>query len=181
MKVHVETDRIVLREIKEDDVEEMFALDSNPEVHRYLGNRPINNRDEARKIISHIRRQYVEFGIGRWALIEKSSNSFAGWAGLKWETGLRADAYYDLGYRLKQEYWGRGLATEAAFESLRYGFEKMNPQKIGAAAHIENKVSNRILRKLGFKHLGDFTYEESRCHWYELENRNWNSASTDLP
>src|SRR5690606_32498264 len=100
MKTYLETDRLILREIVSKDVDGMFELDSDHEVHKYLGNNPVKNKEEARKNIDFIRQQYIENKIGRWAVVERSSNQFIGWAGLKLikETINNHIDYYDLGY-----------------------------------------------------------------------------------
>lgn len=75
-----------------------------------------------------IRQQYIDNGIGRWAIIEKKTNDFIGWTGLKFVTDLTNNHkhYNDLGYRLRKKYWGKGIATETAFASLSYAFDKLN-------------------------------------------------------
>ena len=87
MKYHLETDRLIIREIRDTDLEGIFELDSNTEVHKYLGNNPIKTQEEAKKIIKFIRSQYIERGIGRFALIEKKSDEFIGWSGFKLNKG----------------------------------------------------------------------------------------------
>ena len=89
MKFYLETERLILREIQENDIESMFELDSNSQVHQYLGNNPITTKDQAIKNISFIREQYKERGIGRFAAIEKQSGKFIGWSGLKLNQGER--------------------------------------------------------------------------------------------
>lgn len=83
MKIILETERLILRQLVPSDDIGMFELDSNPEVHKYLGNKPVTNIEECRSIIESVQKQYLENGIGRWAMIEKSSGNFTGWTGLK--------------------------------------------------------------------------------------------------
>lgn len=174
MKIFIETERLILREIVEADLEGMYALDADPDVHTYLGNQPIRTREQAKHIIRHIRQQYVDNGIGRWAIIDKKTNDFIGWSGLKYETGLRSSLnYYDLGYRLRKEYWGKGIATETAIESIRYGFTKMNLKEIGAAANIHHVASNKILKKVGLKFIDTFEYDGEPHNWYNLKRSDW--------
>ena len=176
MKVFIETERLILREIEESDIQGMFQLESDPLVQKYLGNNPVKTIEEAQAIIQHIRKQYRENGIGRWAVIEKSTNEFIGWSGLKLEKNLRKEFhYYDLGYRFRKEFWGKGIATETAVESLKYGFNQMNLKEIGAAAHPENIASNKILQKVGLKLIDHFEYVGVTHNWYNLEKSTWNS------
>lgn len=101
MKIFIETERLILREILPSDDKALFELDSDPEVHRYLG-KPIHQIKEAQATIDAVRQQYIDFGIGRWAMIEKSTGDFMGWTGLKFVTQMRNGHtnYYDLGYRM---------------------------------------------------------------------------------
>ncbi len=178
MKILAETERLILREIEPEDVEGLFALDSDPEVHRYLGHQTLKTRDEAAAVIRFIRQQYVEHGIGRWAVVERESNNFLGWSGLKLVTEPMNNhtMFYDIGYRIIRNYWGRGYATESAVAALRYGFEEMKLSIIYAAAHGRNEASNHILKKLGLTFVEEFDYHDTRCNWYALERSTWRQA-----
>jgi len=174
MKVHIETERLIIRDLENYDIKGIFELDSDLDVHEYLGKNPIKTMEEAEQVIDHIRNQYVENGIGRWAVIDKKTKDFIGWTGLKYEQGLRKDfSYYDLGYRLKKKYWGNGIATETAIESLKYGFEKLNLKEIGAAADIQHVASNKILKKIGLKFIETFNYEGVPHNWYNIKKTEW--------
>lgn len=169
----IETKRLFLRPITADDAQDFFELDSNPKVHLFLGNKPVKKIEESEAMIANILEQYETNGLGRLAIIEKSTNEFMGWAGLKYEENLRKEFnYYDLGYRLKEQFWGKGFATEAAFASLEYGFKDLKLKEIGAAAGFNHIASNTILKKIGLKPSGTFTYEGELCNWYLLQNPN---------
>jgi ribosomal-protein-alanine N-acetyltransferase len=172
MKVIFETERLIFREIAEADDSDMYELDADPEVQRYLGNKPITTLQEAQQNIAFIRNQYAENGIGRWAVVEKGTNSFIGWAGFKLirvETNRRIN-YYDLGYRLMPRYWGKGYATEIAKSCVSYGFQTMKLGKITAIADANNRASQAVLEKAGFNLLEQFSYEGLPHFWFEIEN-----------
>ncbi len=175
MKIFVETERLILREILPTDIEGMFELDSDPEVHRYLGNKPVISREQIKEVINFVRRQYIDFGIGRWAIIDKGTNDFIGWSGLKFVTDLTngLQNYYDLGYRLIGKFWGQGIATEAAIASLDYAFSKLNIEEVYASASCENIASNKILAKVGLNLVESFYYEEIKCNWYKLDKKEY--------
>lgn len=171
MKIFTETDRFILREILPTDIEGMFELDSDPEVHKYLGNKPVTSKNQIVDIINFIRQQYIDNGIGRWAIIDKKTNDFIGWTGLKFITDLTNNHknYYDLGYRLRKKYWGKGIATETAFASLSYAFNKLNINEVYAIAACENNGSNKILNKIGFKFIETFNFNEVKHNWYKIK------------
>ena len=174
MRIYVDTGRLILREIVESDVDGIFELDSDPEVHRYLGNKPIKSIREAQETIKHIRDQYEENGIGRWAVIEKMTNEFIGWTGLKYEEDVRTEMnYYDIGYRFKKKFWGKGIATETAIASLNYGFRELNLKEIYGGAHVENIASNKVLQKVGLKYIETFEYDGEPHNWYRIDRKDW--------
>ena len=174
MKIFIETERFLLREILTTDVQGMYELDSDPEVHKYLGNKPVKTIQEVEQTIQYIRTQYQENGIGRWAIVEKSTDEFVGWSGLKLEKQLRKGfQYYDLGYRLKRKYWGRGIATETAVASLKYGFRALQLDEICAAADIENIGSNKVLTKVGLQFVETFEFDGAMHNWYKMEKKDW--------
>ncbi|MGN6803652.1 MAG: GNAT family N-acetyltransferase [Ginsengibacter sp.] len=171
MKIFAETERFILREILPTDVEGFFEMDSDPEVHRYLGNKPVKSRAQVVEIIEFIRQQYIDHGIGRWAIVDKENNDFIGWTGLKFITELTNNHkyYYDLGYRLLRKYWGKGIATETALASLNYAFREMKLDEVIGIADYENVASNNVLKKAGLKFIECFDYEGTPHNWYRID------------
>ncbi len=172
MKTFAETERLFLREILPTDDMAMFELDSNPEVHTYLGNKPVKSIDESRQLIEYIRQQYISNGIGRWAVIEKQTGTFIGWSGLKYITEPVNNHihYYDLGYRFIQKYWGKGYAFESARASVAYGFNVMHVKEIYGMAHINNNASQNVLSKVGMHYIEQFTWQGEPMYWYKISN-----------
>lgn len=181
MKIFIETERLLLREIHESDIDDLFELDSDPEVHRFLGNRPVKDKQDVTDIIKSIRDQYVHNGIGRWAVIERNTGDFIGWSGLKFVREIinQHRDFHDIGYRLKRKFWGNGYATESAIASLQFGFNQLNLDEIYAAANIENEASNRILKKIGLTLLEKFTYDGAIHNWYRMKKGEWAIKRSD--
>lgn len=175
MKIFAETERLILREILQSDLDGMFELDSDPEVHKYLGNKTVSDKNQITEVINFIRQQYIDNGIGRWAVIDKRTDAFIGWSGLKFVTELTNGHknYYDLGYRLIRKYWGKGIATETALLSLDYAFNELKIDEVYAAASCENLASNKILQKIGMSFIETFNYEDIKCNWYKIERKNY--------
>jgi RimJ/RimL family protein N-acetyltransferase len=175
MLIFAETERFILREFLPDDIEGLFDMDADPEVHRYLGNNPISTKEEAKEIIDFIRDQYITNGVGRWAIIDKTNNEFAGWTGFKLVREIinNHSNFYDLGYRLRKKYWGQGVATETGNASLQYGFEKMKMDIVYAMANCDNAGSNNVLKKLGFRVSGSFILDNIPHYWYILPKTLW--------
>jgi len=164
-----------------EDVDPFFEMDSDPEVHKYLGTRPVENRDQIVETINYVRQQYIDSGIGRWAIVDKSTNQFIGWTGFKLVNYIMNNRtnYYDLGYRLIRKYWGQGYATETAQASLHYGFETLNLDEIIATVHCENAASNAVVGKLGFTFCETFYAHELKHNWYKIDKNNWKDRLND--
>ncbi|WP_298237683.1 GNAT family N-acetyltransferase [uncultured Algibacter sp.] len=178
MTFYLETERLIMRDLLESDIQGIFELDSNPDVHKYLGNNPIKTLKQAKDSIKFVRSQYKERHIGRFATIEKSSGNFIGWSGIKLNTGNKEVLgtkrdFYDIGYRFIPRYWGKGYATESAIAVLNFGFNKLNIETMCGAAETGNIASNKILQKIGLKYIEQFPYEDEMINWYELKKENY--------
>lgn len=176
----IETPRLILRELTDTDKEGMWELDSDPEVHRYLGNTPITSKEEAAKVIRFIRDQYEALGIGRFAVIEKSSGDFVGWSGLKLmkENCNGHIDFYDLGYRLSQRFWGKGYATESAVAWRDHAFKVLNTDCLYGMTHFENKASQHVLEKTGLTFKNKFYQDNILHHWYEMTSQEWQNLKS---
>jgi ribosomal-protein-alanine N-acetyltransferase len=171
MKIFAETERLILRELLPEDAIGMFEMDGDPEVHLFLGNKPVLSIEQSKADIEFIRKQYLDNGIGRWAVIEKENNHFIGWAGLKLmtETCNNHSNYYDLGYRFSKRFWGKGYATETAIATRDYGFKELNLDEIIGIADINNLGSIHVLEKTGLKKVSIFDYHGVNHHWMRVE------------
>ncbi len=180
MKFYIETPRLILRDINIEDVEGLYRLDSNPLVHKYLGNQTISKIEEAEYAVKFIREQYDSNGIGRWATIEKESGAFIGWSGLKYLTEEENGHinFFDVGYRLIPEFWGKGYATEACKAALKFGFSEFNMDKIVGTANELNLASIRVLSKCGLVYKNQFMWKDIRCNWMEIEREAFEKQST---
>ena len=174
MKLPIFTERLMLRKLTNEDVDNIFLLDSNPEVMKYVGVPPTTEKGESARMLENIINQYQNNGTGRLAVIEKETSQFIGWSGIKLLTdevnGFKN--VYELGYRFLPEFWGKGYATESALACLDLGFNQLNADKIYAYADVQHQSSNHILTKLGFENKGTFLDKGDVCNWYELEKIN---------
>lgn len=164
------TARLYLRKINEIDTEDLFEMDADPAVHRFIENQPVHNRSQLTPVIAMLSRQYLEYGIARWAVVDKETHECIGWAGLKYfpDTFNKHQGFYELGYRFKRKHWGKGYATEASEAVIKYGFQELGLHTIYAITHPENKASINVLKKLGFSFIEVFDYDGDPTNWFEL-------------
>lgn len=175
MNLILETERLILRPLDITDAEAMFTMDNNPNVHKYLWQKPTLELSETIKIIEMVQKQYVENKIGRFATILKDSGEFIGWTGIKFVNDHVENGntnFYDYGYRLNEKFWNKGYATEASKAWLDYGFDQMNIQIMNAYTHAQNAASNHILQKVGFHFIEEYLDLEGVVwKWWQLENK----------
>ena len=148
MNIVIETERLLLREITQDDKEGLFRLHSDPMVQKYTGDPLVESLEEMEQAIQTRISDYGKYGYGRWATFLKNGMHFIGWAGLAYLPEFDA---IDLGYRFLPEYWGLGIATEASRAILSHGFDTLKLRKVVAIAMKENKASIRVMEKVGME------------------------------
>jgi RimJ/RimL family protein N-acetyltransferase len=160
MHITLETPRLILRQFAEDDVDNLFDLNSDPEVMRYLtGGRP-TPRDE-------IRDQTIPFHLGvydrldrlgTWAAESPATGEFLGW--FHFRPGHESDlSNIDLGYRLRRSAWHQGYATEGSRALIDRGFTDLGVERVFAHTMTVNAASRRVLEKCGLTLVRTFSYE----------------------
>ncbi|MBL7944006.1 MAG: GNAT family N-acetyltransferase [Flavobacteriales bacterium] len=151
----LETERTYMREMTVHDAENAFVLNSDPEVIKYTGDAPFESVEAARVFLENYD-HYRKFGFGRWAVINKSDESFMGWCGLKYTAELDE---FDVGFRFLRMYWNRGFATETAKACIGLGFERFQMKEIVGRSMKENYGSIRVLEKCGMTYSGEFDFD----------------------
>jgi len=174
MKIQLESSRLLYRPFEMSDAQDLFSMDANPIVHKYLWQKPTLHIDESLQIIDYLLKQYNENGIGRYATILKETGGFIGWTGIKYindhvENGQTN--FYDYGYRLNEPFWNKGYATEATTFWLDHGFKTKKITTMNAYTHAENGASNHILEKAGFQEMETYYNDDYIAwKWWQFEN-----------
>ena len=158
----LETSRLVLRAIEQRDCADLYhhfaTLRSSPHwnlQHRNLG--------EAGKHIEIIRAQYMEKRIIWWALATREKDRVIGSCSLY---DFAGKSRAEIGYWLSREFQGRGMATEAVREVVKYGFTTMRLHRIQTACHPHNLAAVKVTKKAGFQEEGILReYEPGREGW----------------
>ena len=167
MNIILETNRLLLRTFTPEDASLIYELNLDPEVTRYTGD-PVRDISHAKEILEQvILPQYALYNHGRWAVHIKDGLEFIGWCGLKNRPERNE---IDLGYRFLKTAWGKGYALEAAFACIKYGFEKLNLQRIVGRAMPDNIGSLRVLEKCGMTYITDEIVDDHPAKTYEILN-----------
>lgn len=142
------TDRLRLRRWTAADVEPFAAVNADPEVMRHLGG--VLTRAETVAMVDRMEAHWEEHGFGLWATELLDTGELIGFVGLAVPLFLpEVLPAVEVGWRLGRGHWGAGLATEAARESLRYGFGELGLDRIVSVYTPANVASGRVMAKLG--------------------------------
>ena len=150
MRVILETPRLALRQFTEDDVDNLFTLNSDPEVMRYLTGGRATPREEIRdQIIPFHLAVYGQFDrLGTWAAESTATGEFLGW--FHFRPGPGADVTnIDLGYRLRRAAWNMGYATEGSRALITMGFTSLGVARVFGHTMTANTASRRVMEKCG--------------------------------
>jgi len=147
----VETDRLLLRPWRPDDIEPLAALFADPDVWRFPFGRGLTREESERFLDRHIHHRDTH-GFGMWAAELKGENELVGFVGLAVPAWLPVVLpAVEIGYRLHPAHWGRGLATEAARATLGHGFDVLRLDRIIGIFMPGNVASGRVMTKLGMR------------------------------
>jgi ribosomal-protein-alanine N-acetyltransferase len=147
MKI-LETQRLLLRHPVLDDLADLFAFYSDPEVVKYIPDAP-RSYEETREELEWFMNGHPKFPeLGLWATVYKETGQFIGRCGLlPWTIDGQHEV--EVAFGLSKAYWGRGLATEAARAIVQYGFERLHLSRLICLIDHDNHGSIRVATKLG--------------------------------
>jgi RimJ/RimL family protein N-acetyltransferase len=144
---HLRTQRLTLRRWQESDLAPFAALNCDPEVMRYFPN--TLDRAQSAEMIERIEKSFNENALGLWAVEECGSGAFIGFVGL---SRPKFEAHFtpcvEVGWRLAQQFWGKGYAMEAAQAALKDGFERLALTEIVSFTSKLNQRSIRVMERL---------------------------------
>ncbi len=154
----LETERLILRKMVLNDAEAVFAYASNSEVSRYTLWETHRSIEDSRAFLEFATQKYENGGEPDWGIVYRGNGCLVGACGLvNWEA---EHARAEVGFVLSREYWGRGLMSEAVRAILRFGFERMNLNRIEARCIAENAASARVMEKAGMVYEGTLRQRE---------------------
>lgn len=167
------TDRLVLRMLREEDLDEYAAMAADPEVTRHLGDGSTLSRADAWRQMAMILGHWRLRGYGMWAAEEISTGRLAGRIGFFNPEGWPG---FELGWTLAREFWGRGYATEGARAALEYAFTEMNRERVISLIRPANAPSIRVAERLGEKLDGTVDLLGSEALVYAVTREDWLAA-----
>ena len=155
-QIITQTERLIIREFQVLDIEALAQIMAKPEVMQFSLDGVLSTKQTAVKIQSFLD-SYQKYGYGKWAVIHRESGRLIGYCGIAIEE-IEGKLENELGYRIDSEFWGQGLATEAANACLEYAFTKFNFDYILGIVEPENQASIRVLEKVGMEFVKESTW-----------------------
>lgn len=157
----IETERLILREIREQDAFDMYEYAQIPYVGPAAGWEPHGSVMHSKEVIKSFNRKPSHGQLGVFAIIYKNNMKMIGTVEL--HTYVR-NYKAELGYTVSPYYWGLGIAVEASKEVIKWGFEDLNLKRIECCCFVNNLQSKRVCEKL------HFNFEGVRRKGYKLYN-----------
>jgi len=141
----LETERLILREWRNQDFDALAQFLADADVVRYLNGTPMARGDAWRSFAGLVGHWHLR-GYGMWAVERKSDGALVGRIGLHFPEGWPG---LEVGWTLGRPYWGHGYASEAARASMDYGFLTQNIDRLISVINPENKASQAVAARIG--------------------------------
>ncbi len=180
----IETERLILRSWTADDVEPFIRHTNTPAVMRWLGG--VGDEAVLREVITERFPQWEEErGFTFWAVERKDDSELLGFCGLKLasDAGTKIKGWHEVGWRFREDAWGKGYAKEAAIASLDFAFERAGAERVVALTVIGNEGSWGLMERLGMTRRPELDYEgpawaETPVIVYSIEKEEWQARTS---
>ena len=170
------TERLRLEPIDERHFDGLQAMNSQPEVMRFISGTP-ETPEQTRNMVQLVKGRWAQYGFSWWAFIERSSGRLVG-AGCVQYLGRDPANPHELGWRLVPDKWGQGLALEAARAMAAFAFETLEAPLLVAVCRPDNANSARVMQKLGMRYRGVETWYEGPHAVYEIVRTQWRGPAS---
>lgn len=165
----LETERLVLREWRDTDVIPYARICADPQVMRFMLPPRGLSHAEAAFDVHGLREHWAKHGFGHWAVQEKASGALMGRTGIKRHPDWTLDPENtEAGWLYARRFWGKGYASEAAREVVRFGLEELERPEVISITNPDNAGSRRVMEKAGLAYAGARRWEERGLDvvWY---------------
>jgi len=169
----VETERLLLRGHRRDDLADCAAMWGDLEVTRHIGGRPFTEEEVWARLLRYLG-HWDLMGFGYWIVHERASGRFVGEVGFAdWRRAIEPplDGAPELGWALSPWCWGRGYATEAVAGALAWGDAHLAAPRSVCIIDLDHHASRRVAEKNGYRESGRATYRGADITLFERGNR----------
>lgn len=169
------TPRLRLEPQTDEHLERLFAINSDPEVMRYITGKP-DTREDTQAMIDRVKARWAEFGYSWWSFFERATGELIG-TGCVQHLGRDAKNPLELGWRLRRDKWHQGFASEAAERMARFAFEDLKAPLLCAVCDPANTGSARVMERLGMQYRANERWYDMECAVYDMSAADWAGRS----
>jgi RimJ/RimL family protein N-acetyltransferase len=166
MALEIQTSRMILRLIKEDDLEQIAELNVDPEVRKYFPD-GIQTKAQTLQRIKEFIKFYQDEGLPCFVMFDKTSNEFIGRCGF----GPIETGEVEVGYLIVKRFWSKGYATETLKALLQWSKNNIDTDYIIAFAPLEHGASHRVMEKGGMEYYKEDIGHGVLCKFYRIQNK----------
>lgn len=165
----LETERLILRRLVPEDLDDLSRLYADPEVRRYFPEGTLTREETREELEWFLDGHPDDPRLGLWAAIHKANGRFIGRCGLlPWTIEGRLEI--EVAYLLARKYWRQGLGAECARGLVRHGFETLRLPRLISLIDPANEPSQRTARRAGLEFEREIVLDDMRCHVYAIAN-----------
>lgn len=165
--MQLETTRLRLEPYQHAHFDGLRAMESDPEIMRYISNGVAKSPEETQANIERVMLRWQQYGFSWWAMREKASGEIVGAACLQ-HLANQDGAPLEIGWRLNANHHGKGFATEAAQAIIKFAVEQVGVKYLVAVADPENAASQKVMQRLGMTYKAIEQHYDVPCVVYEL-------------
>jgi RimJ/RimL family protein N-acetyltransferase len=169
---------MILTRMRESDLPDLCRFNRDERVNATLAG--VRSDEETEQRLQLHLRHWEQHGFGWWVMRDLTTGEFIGRGGLR-HMVVENEPCVELGYGLMAEFWGRGLATELAVESVRVGFEVLNFAELVTFTLPTNRASQRVMEKAGFVYDHDGIWADLPHVFYRLTADRWQRPRPVVP
>lgn len=146
MNIIVETDRLIIRELKGDDILSLYKIESDPRIIQYIPWSKLCTFDECKRQIKKYINNYKKYKLNTWAVVIKETNELIGITQLIYSNKIKG---VELGTKISPEFWSKGYASELSKGIVDYGLNELYIDEITAVTDINNAGAIKSLINIG--------------------------------
>lgn len=150
----IQTERLILRQWCEEDLEPFAKLNADPRVMEFFPS--LLSREESDQMVKRMQTKIEKRGWGWFAVSLKANEKFIGFIGMNDVDKASFPVHFaptvEVGWRLAYPFWGKGFATEGALACLKYGFETLKLDEIVSFTAVQNMRSRAVMERIGMHH-----------------------------
>lgn len=153
----IETERLILRNWRDEDLQPWTAMGQDPEVMRHFP--ALLTPEESAAVLKRVQGRIADKGYGFWALERKTDGAFLGFTGIQDYVPPLPLTGIEAGWRLARHAWGQGYASEAARAALAFAFERLGVSEVSAITATGNLPSQAVMRRIGMTARPDLDFD----------------------